>query len=101
MPITALTTRCSAGLLAAAFTFTAGILQPLFGGPEPIRANDKEVPMVQAACDPRWYLSAGGGTDIDTGSEFSNGLHNVESSMLVTTDLRIKSRNYNDVYKDW
>jgi hypothetical protein len=101
MPTTALTSRFSAVLLAAAFTFTAGILQPLFAGPEPLRANDKEVQMVQAACDPRWYISVRGGVDIDTGSEFSNGVHSFVDQEIFTTDLRVKSRNYNDVYKDW
>jgi hypothetical protein len=102
MPTTALTTRFSAGLLAAALTLAAGILQPLLAGPEPFRGNDKEVEIVPAACDPRWYISVGGGVDIDTGSEFSNGVHSVDEPLMgITTDLRVKSRNYNDVYKDW
>jgi hypothetical protein len=101
MPTTALTTRCSAGLFAVALTFAAGILQPLFAGPEPIRANDKEVQMVQAACDPKWYISVGASADIDTGNKFSNGLHEFTDFGIITTDLRVRERNYNDVYKNW
>ncbi|MEY2480391.1 MAG: hypothetical protein QOI04_1318 [Verrucomicrobiota bacterium] len=77
---------------------TAGLITSSFAGPESLRDNskDKMVQAVEPTCDPRWYISIGGGVDFNQG-EFSNGL--VTTAGL--TDLDIKSRDWNDVYNNF
>jgi opacity protein-like surface antigen len=73
---------------------TAASLATTFAGPERMDTS-KEVMAPPPVCDPRWYVSIGGGTDFPV-SEFSNGLHETVGG----TDLAIKSRDWSDVYNN-
>ena len=102
MTLNALTTRFSAVLLAAGVILTVATSPPTLAGPEEISAKDKN-PIVEipTECNPRWYFSMGSGTEFDLSNDFSNGLNEFTEFEGGTTDLRIKSRNYDDVYKNW
>lgn len=77
-------------------------------GPETISAKDKQpVVEVPTTCEHRFYVSVGSGTEFEPGNDFSNGVNNVEPLTLPgigvvgTSDLLVRARHYNDVYKDW
>jgi opacity protein-like surface antigen len=73
----------------------AASLSSIFAGPERIESKDKMV-MAPPECDPRWYISVGGGTNFAI-SEFSNGLNDTVGG----TDLAIKSRDWDDLYESF
>ena len=103
MSANALTTRLSAVLLAAGLIFTASV-QPTLAGPEAISSKDKNpIVEVPTECNPRWYFSFGSGTEFDGGNDFSNGLEEFTDfeGGLFFTELRVKSRSYDDIYKNW
>jgi hypothetical protein len=99
MPITK---HFRAALAIAALLTAGSFVSPTFAGPEAISARDKN-PIVEipTACDPKWYIRTGSGSDVDLGNKFSNGLHEFSDFGIFTTDLNIKSRDYDDVYKNW
>jgi opacity protein-like surface antigen len=74
---------------------TAVSLTTTFAGPERMDTS-KEVIAPPPVCDPRWYISIGGGTDFPV-SEFSNGL----TETVGGTDLAIKSRDWHDQYNNF
>jgi opacity protein-like surface antigen len=74
---------------------TAASLTSIFAGSERVDTS-KEVIAPPPVCDPRWYISIGGGTDFPI-SEFSNGL----TETVGRTDLVIKSRDWDDVYNNF
>jgi hypothetical protein len=87
---------------------TAGIVPAMLAGPEPLadRSKDKEVQMEQQAplCDPRWYISIGGGADFDLGStKISHGFDanvfaDTPASFFTPFDLHFRSHDWSDVY---
>ena len=109
MSTTTLTKPVRGALLTAvALLFGQGILAPALAGPEalPDYSKGKNV-MEQAApvCDPRWYISIGGGIDVDLGG--TNISHGFTEDFVVDTIFgpaparaEVKSHDWSDVYDD-
>lgn len=82
---------------------TAAAMSCGFAGPErfPDQSKEgKEVQMTQQppVCDPRWYLSIGGGIDVDvSNSDLNQSLRPHYFNNTLTTAY-IKSHDWNDVY---
>lgn len=87
-----------------------GLSALVCAGPEPMGDYSKEKnPIVEQlpVCDPRWYISLGGGIDVDLGStEVTNAF---ESNFTVPIPdfpgfaparFELKSRDWNDAYDD-
>ena len=87
-------------LLALALSFAATPV--LFAGPAAIQdySKDKEVPVRQEQiCDPRWYVSVGGGGDFNIGNTALN--QEVRAFGLAPfTSAFIERHDFTDVYSD-
>lgn len=90
-------------VLTLALLLSGGVLvNSTYAGPEAISAKDKNpIVEVPTSCDPKWYVSVGAGTEFDGGNDFSNGFEEFNDFGIITTDLHVKSRDYDDVYKNW
>ena len=119
---TPLTKLLTMAVATASSLLTLGLFTPAFGGPERIADNSKDkVQLVEQPEEPKWYVSIGVGTDIDTGAtDFSNGFN---ASFLVPSgaftnvigavtsgiipgrfegaELNIKSRSWDDAYSNF
>src|SRR5437588_7433191 len=81
--------------------FLLALTPVLRGGTEPL--PEKSVQPVAPGCDPRWYISIGGGLDIDfQAADFVSGTDfTLESTTppVVEPQLELyKGRSYDDVY---
>ncbi len=77
-----------------------GICASIWAGPEPIASDyskDKNVVEQKAEVESHWYISLGGGTDIDYGSTQFVRSHNVPDN-LGLADLHFGSRHFDDAY---
>jgi hypothetical protein len=87
-------------LLTLSLLSAGGIFTNTFAGPEPISSKDKN-PIVEipTACEPKWYLSIGGGADFDLGRTTLNKSVFAPEIAPFTT-VYIKEHKWNDVYDD-
>lgn len=92
-------------VLAGGFVFAASA--NVFAGPEPITSGkeSKEVQMQQAEpCDPRWWISVGGGAEWDIGStDFSRDFHFTRIGFIpgggpFSVSQRSPALEWDDVY---
>jgi len=100
MPTTTLTKQFSCVLLTAGLLCGGGFVTTTFAGPEAISSKDKNpIVEVPTACEPRWYLSIGGGADFDLGRTHINKSVFAPGIAPFTTAY-IKEHKWNDVYDD-
>jgi hypothetical protein len=87
----------------------AGIVPATFAGPEQlpssVSSKDKEVQMVQPpVCDPRWYISMGGGADFNIGGQLVNGFDTNFDVLTIIgpfpATAHVQSRDWDDVFDD-
>jgi hypothetical protein len=102
-----LTKRFDALFFAGLLLCGSGISSSLLAGPEqlPDRSKDKEVQMEQAqVCDPRWYISLGGGGDFIVGGDLTHGFSRpVGIPTIIGTApgrIRTATTKWDDVYDD-
>lgn len=84
----------------------AALSVSLFAGPEPIAtsAKDKEIPVTQEVCDPRWYFSLGGGAEFNVGNshivnEFDQDFSAVTiAGFPIPAHLDIRGRDWGDTH---
>jgi hypothetical protein len=84
----------------AALLIAGSLASAAYAGPSelPDYSKDKNpVVQQQRECDPRWYISIGGGTDFDYGAtDFSNSVNALVPAFGI--GLNIKSHEYSGAY---
>lgn len=84
--------------LALALAFSGAAFTTTFAGSADY-SKDKAIVAPAPVCDPRWYISIGGGFDFDYGAtDFVNG---VDAQVFPPDDFyveHLRSHTYNDVY---
>ena len=78
---------------------TSGFIISTFAGPAsiPDYSKDKNPVVQQTVCDPKWYISIGGGTDFDyQATDFFNSARSLVFGGAVLLD--INSHTYDSVY---
>lgn len=87
--------------LGAAIFFAGGMSATTFAGVEvlPDYSKDKKtIVQQQPVCDPRWYISVGGGGDFDFGATDINHAFTSDFVAGVPVTAFIKSHDWNAVY---
>ena len=96
--------------LALCIFFGGGITTSSFAGPESLpdysKGKNPVIEEVAPVCDPRWYISIGGGIDVDLGG--TDLTHNFDKDFTsfflgfipVASRAEIQSHDWNDAYDD-
>jgi hypothetical protein len=97
-------------LLALCLFFGGGIIHTAFAGPESLpdysKGKNPVIEEVAPVCDPRWYISLGGGIDVDLGG--TDLTHNFDKDFTsfflgfipVASRAEMQSHDWSDVYDD-
>lgn len=101
MKTATLTKSCIFAVATASSLLTLGLFTPAYAGPERLydSSKDKTVMAPPPVCDPRWYISIGGGADFDSGrTDLNKAVFG--KSIAPFTNAFIQKHNWNDVYND-
>jgi hypothetical protein len=94
--------------LALSLLFGGGIITTSFAGPESLPDYSKGKNVIEevapVVCDPRWYISLGGGIDVDLGgTDFTHGYDRDFTSFFlgfipVASRAELQANGWDDVY---